>query len=199
MGARPLGNRLAPVVEQALRTQIELEIVMAMTTLTADSAPIQSLAGKFLTFTLGNELYGVPVLKVREIIRMVDITVVPQMPAYIKGVINLRGRIIPVVDLRTKFGLAGAETTERTCTVVVQVRLASGATIQMGLIVDGVEEVLNIAKGDIEETPDFGTALDTEYLLGMAKVKGKVASLLDIDRVLGSATLQQLPETAPLR
>jgi purine-binding chemotaxis protein CheW len=156
------------------------------------SGAAHAAAGKYLTFVLGRESYGIEVLKIREIIRLVDITAVPQMPEYIKGVINLRGKIIPVVDLRLKFGLGVGETTERTCIVVVQVRLAAGNNLQMGLIVDGVEEVMNIAKGDIEDTPDFGAKVDTEYLLGMAKVKGKVTSLLDIDRVLGVSTLERL-------
>lgn len=149
--------------------------------------------GKYLTFLLGHESYGVEVLKVREIIRLQAITNVPRMPEYVKGVINLRGKIIPVIDLRVKFALAKAEATERTCIVVVHVALISGTTLQMGLIVDEVDEVLNILPGDLEETPDFGTKLDTEYILGMAKVKGTVKTLLDIDKVVGQETeLQKL-------
>ncbi len=170
---------------------------MATTTLKEDSSSVQALAGKYLAFTLGQELYGIPVLKIREIIRMADITTVPRMPAYIKGVINLRGKVIPVVDLRTRFDLPAAEATERTCTVVVQVRLSSRTTILMGVIVDSVEEVIPIARADIEPTPDFGTQVDTEYLLGMAKVKGTVTSLLDIDRVLAAASLGRLEELSP--
>jgi purine-binding chemotaxis protein CheW len=158
----------------------------------AVTSAARASAGKYLSFLLGRESYGIDVLKIREIIRMVDITAVPQMPEYIKGVINLRGKIIPVVDLRLRFGFVDSETTERTCIVVVQVRSTSGASIQMGLVVDAVEEVLNIAAGDIEETPDFGTKLDTEYLTGMAKVKGRVTALLDIDRVLGAAAITEL-------
>jgi len=143
-------------------------------------------AGKYLTFVLGEEFYGIPVLKVREIIRLVPITLVPKMPNYIKGVINLRGKIIAVVDLRQRFGLAGIQDTERTCIIVVQVDMSDGSKIAMGLIVDAVEEVLNISAGEIENTPDFGAKLDTDYLLGMAKVKGKVKALLDIDRVIAA-------------
>lgn len=142
--------------------------------------------GKYLTFNLGAECYGIPVLKVREIIRFTDITAVPRMPDYIRGVINLRGKIIPVVDLRLKFGLESGAATERTCIVVVQVASASSASLQMGLIVDAVEEVLNISQGDIENTPDFGGKIETEYLVGMAKIKGRVAGLLHIDRVLAT-------------
>jgi purine-binding chemotaxis protein CheW len=145
----------------------------------------QATSGKYLTFLLGQESYGVEVLKVREIIRLQAITNVPRMPEYVKGVINLRGKIIPVIDLRIKFSLDKAEDTERTCIVVVHVCLSTGNSLQMGLIVDEVDEVLNILPGDLEETPDFGTKLDTEYILGMAKVKGTVKTLLDIDKVVG--------------
>ncbi|HOW64689.1 MAG TPA: chemotaxis protein CheW [Candidatus Paceibacterota bacterium] len=152
-------------------------------------------AGKYLTFILGDEYYGIPVLKVREIIRLVPITLVPQMPEFIKGVVNLRGKIIPVVDLRLRFQLPNVQDTERTCIVVVQVAMAGRNHTAMGLIVDAVEEVINIAPGDIEETPDFGTKLDTEYLLGMAKVKGKVKALLDIDRVIAADALSHVTQS----
>jgi purine-binding chemotaxis protein CheW len=141
-----------------------------------------SHAGKYLTVLLDQEAYGLAVLKVREIIRLQKITPVPQMPPFVKGVINLRGRVIPIVDLRIKFGLE-AVFTDRTCIVVVQVQLTA-QLVQMGLIVDGVEEVVNLTDADIEPTPDFGTKIDTSYLLGMAKVKGQVKTLLDIDRVV---------------
>jgi purine-binding chemotaxis protein CheW len=150
-----------------------------------------ALAGKYLTVVLENEAYGIAVLKVREIIRMQKITPIPQMPGFVKGVINLRGRVIPIVDLRTKFGLK-AEFTERTCIVVVQVKLTATSTVQMGLIVDSVEEVVTLNAGEIEPTPDFGTRIDTTYLLGMAKVKGQVKTLLDIDRVIAPETLQAI-------
>jgi len=153
----------------------------------AASAAVQKLAGKYLTVVLDNEAYGIAVLKVREIIRLQKITPVPQMPADVKGVINLRGRVIPVIDLRVKFGLA-AEFGERTCIVVVLIPRGSGQTIQMGLIVDSVEEVVNIGADDIEPTPDFGTHIDTSCLLGMAKVKGAVKTLLDLDKVLAADT-----------
>jgi len=156
---------------------------------TATAAVTPALAGKYLTVVLENEAYGIAVLKVREIIRMQKITPVPQMPDFVKGVINLRGRVIPVVDLRVKFGLK-AEFAERTCIVVVQVKLPSDQTVQMGLIVDSVEEVVTLAANEIEPTPDFGARIDTTYLLGMAKVKGQVKTLLDIDRVVAPETVQ---------
>ena len=141
--------------------------------------------GKFLTFTLGNEEYGLPVLKVREIIKVMDITQVPQVPSYVLGVINLRGKVIPVIDLRRKFGFAAAERTERTCIIVVDVEV-SAVRVMMGIVVDSVSEVLNVSGSEMEETPDFGGRATTDYILGLAKVKGTVKILLDLDRVLGS-------------
>lgn len=159
--------------------------------LTKERTP--STAGKYLTFRLGEEYYGISVMKVREIIKLVTITAVPQMPGHVKGVVNLRGRIIPVVDLPVKFGMNEAARTERTCIVVVQVGSANRDATSLGLIVDSVDEVLNLVAADIEETPDFGTAVDTSYLLGMGTIKGKVVSLLDIDRVVGSYGQPALP------
>lgn len=157
-----------------------------MTSENTENSELAGLAGKYLTFVLGHECYGVPVLKVREIIRLCDITPVPQMPDYIKGVLNLRGKIIPVADLRLKFRLAKVENTKHTCIVVVQVVLADESVTPIGLIVDGVEEVLNLGGGEIEPPPDFGTVLNTDYVLGMAKLKGSVKTLLDIDRVVNA-------------
>jgi len=142
-------------------------------------------------FHLGREEFGIRVLKVREIMGIQDITAVPQTPSHVKGVINLRGKVIPVVDLRLKFGLPEQEYTQRTCIIVVQVRGEAGP-ISMGVVVDGVAEVLNLAVADIENTPDFGDGTTTPYLLGMAKVKGKVKILLEIDRVLTSQDLLAL-------
>jgi purine-binding chemotaxis protein CheW len=166
-----------------------------MTTELQSSAPAgtgQNLAGKYLTFILGNESYAIPVLKVREIIRLTNITTVPQMPDYIRGVINLRGKIIPVMDLRLRFGCAAAANAEQNCIVVVQVKNPAGQATAMGLVVDAVEEVAHLAAADIEETPDFGAQVDTEYLLGMAKIKGAVKALLDIDKVIGAETVELL-------
>jgi len=153
------------------------------------------LAGKYLTVGLDREAYGIAVLKVREIIRMQKITPVPQMPAYVKGVINLRGRVIPVIDLRLKFGLE-AVLADRTCIVVVQVSLSLEQSVQMGLIVDSVEEVATLSDAEIEPTPEFGTRLNTEYIVGMAKVKGQVKMLLDIDRVVAPETVRTVIQAA---
>lgn len=160
------------------------------------TASVVTLAGKYLTVVLDREAYGIAVLKVREIIRCQKITPVPQMPDYVRGVINLRGRVIPIVDLRVKFGLR-AEFTERTCIVVVQVRTTSDLNLQMGLIVDSVEEVVILTAETIEPTPDFGISLSTDYLLGMAKVKGQVTTLLDIDRVVVADSVQALAQGSP--
>jgi len=147
-------------------------------------------AGKYLTFSLGQESYGIEILKVREIIRLPDITPVPQMPEYVKGVINLRGKVIPVLDLRIKFRFATADFNERTCLIVVAVKLPSGEDALVGLIVDVVEEVMNIHAEDIEATPNFGAKLATDYILGLAKVKGTVKTILDIDGVITADTIQ---------
>jgi purine-binding chemotaxis protein CheW len=160
------------------------------------AAGLQKLAGKYLTFTLQGEFYGIDVLKVREIIRLTTITAVPQMPPYIRGVINLRGKIIPVLDLRLRFEFANADNTDQTCIVVVQVKLPDGKATQMGLVVDGVEEVINIADADIEETPSFGGQICTDFIIGIAKVKGSVKALLDIDGVVGADTLKSLKNAA---
>lgn len=156
----------------------------------AESPRTQANSGKYLTFVLGHESYGVGVLKVREIIRMLNITPVPKMPDYLKGVINLRGKVIPVVDLRMRFKLATIETTERTCIIVMQISHEGASHTQVGLIVDAVEEVVNIPTADIEETPDFGSKLKTDYITGMAQVKGAVKTLLDIDKVISAHELE---------
>lgn len=164
------------------------------TTMTVNEAAVQagvSRAGKYLTFHLSNEEFGIRVLKVREIMGLQEITAVPQTPMHIKGVINLRGKVVPVVDLRLKFGLEAAEYTQRTCIIVTQVHGESGAVL-MGIVVDGVSEVLSLSDSEIEDTPDFGSEFSGGDLLGMAKVKGRVKILLDIERVLSTQDLQNL-------
>ena len=158
---------------------------------TPATASPEPRAGKYLTFQLANEEFGIRVLKVREIMGLLDITAVPQTPAHIKGVINLRGKVVPVIDLRLKFGLEAAPYTQRTCIIVTQIQGESGS-ILMGIVVDGVSEVLNLTAQEIEDTPDFGEAISGRYLLGMAKAKGKVKILLDIDRVLNAQELRGL-------
>jgi purine-binding chemotaxis protein CheW len=155
---------------------------------TADSTPMEERAGKYLIFRLGSEEFGTRVIKVREIMGIQDVTPVPHTPVFVKGVINLRGKVIPVIDLRLKFGLPSAEYTSRTCIIVVRTQLGEDQ-LMMGIVVDEVAEVLNLVASDIEETPDFGPGVETPYLLGMAKVKDKVKILLDIDQVLNSQEL----------
>jgi purine-binding chemotaxis protein CheW len=152
---------------------------------------VDARAGKYLTFQLAQEEFGIRVLKVREIMGLQEITAVPQTPGHVKGVINLRGKVVPVIDLRLKFGMQAAEYTQRTCIIVTQVQ-GESTSVMMGIVVDGVSEVLNLSGTEIEDTPDFGDSSGTQYLLGMAKVKGKVKILLDIDRVLSTLELHNL-------
>lgn len=153
--------------------------------------------GKYLTFSLREEQYGIGILKVKEIIGMMRITPVPQTPGYVKGVINLRGKVIPVIDLRLKFGMEAINYGDRTCIVVVEID-DSGGKLHIGIVVDSVSEVLNIKGSEIEDTPAFGTSLNTEYILGMAKTGGGVNILLDVDRALKEAevVLVNLDEVA---
>jgi len=144
--------------------------------------------GKYLTFALGNEEFGLEILKVREIIGYVDVTAVPQTPHFFKGVINLRGQVIPVVDLRAKFEMETAEVTEQTCIIVVEIAQGQGA-FNTGIVVDRVQEVLDIAEGDIEDAPLFGGTVGTDFILGMGKIGHSVKILLDIDEVLGGENL----------
>lgn len=145
-------------------------------------------AGKYLTFNLGKEVYGIEILKVQEIIGMMQVTRVPRTPAFVRGVVNLRGKVIPVIDLRLKFALEGKEDTDRTCIIVVQVGIGGGSVI-MGLIVDEVSEVLNVMAEQIEAAPSFGSKVDTDFILGMGKVAQKVVMLLDVDKVLAGDEL----------
>lgn len=140
--------------------------------------------GKFLTFLLKEEEYGIEILRVREIMGLIDITPVPQTPSYVKGVINLRGKVFPVIDLRTKFDMPEAEYTEETCIVVVDLN-----NFQMGIIIDTVLEVLDIKSESIEPAPSFGAKVDTDYIYGMGKIDDKVKILLDITKVLTTEEL----------
>ena len=145
---------------------------------------VRTLEGrKFLTFLMASEKYGLEILKVREIIGMMDVTPVPTTPAFVRGVINLRGKVIPVVDLRLKFGMKAKEDTPRTCIIVVQLARAAQEMI-MGIIVDEVSEVLDIDQDQIEPPPSFGADIRTDFILGMGKVNQRVVTMLDIDRVL---------------
>ena len=144
--------------------------------------------GKYLTFALAHEEYGLEILKVREIIGYMDITAVPQTPSHVKGVINLRGQVIPVVDLRAKFGMETIEVTEETCIIVVEI-CQGDRNFQTGIVVDHVQEVLDILGTDIEDAPQFGSNVDTDFILGMGKIGETVKILLDIDKVLAGDDL----------
>lgn len=140
---------------------------------------MQDLAGKYLSFSLDQEEYGIEILKVREIIGIMDITAVPQMPDYVKGVINLRGKVIPVIDLRLKFGVEERQYDSETCIIVVLV----GESL-MGVVVDRVCEVRDVDAGALEPPPDFGSTVQTNFMLGMAKLEDKVVMLVDINGIL---------------
>ena len=151
--------------------------------------------GKYLTFSMADEEYGIGILKIKEIIGMMPITTVPQTPEFVKGVINLRGKVIPVMDLRLRFGMEAIDYTERTCIIVVEIADTAG-TVQIGIVVDAVSEVLNVDAENTEETPTFGAKLNTEYILGMAKMEGGVKILLDIDQVLSGEETAILEKAA---
>ena len=163
------------------------------TTSSTDNLTARALAGKYLTFKLAMEEYGLEILKVQEIIKMMDITRVPRTPEFVRGVINLRGKVIPVIDLRLKFGMESKETTEKTCVIVVQVA-RENAIVITGIIVDEVSEVLDITSEEIEPAPSFGTNVDTRFILGMAKARGSVKILLDINKVLSAGEMEALSQ-----
>ncbi len=152
-----------------------------------------TLAGKYLTFALGQEQFGIGILKIKEIIGMMPINELPQTPPFIKGVINLRGTVIPVTDLRLKFGLESMEYSDRTCIIVVEMEKDSGSLI-MGLVVDAVSEVATIKNEEIETTPNLGIQAHLNFIQGMAKLANGVKILLDIDRVLAEDHLSALKE-----
>ncbi|MCL2220533.1 MAG: chemotaxis protein CheW [Chitinispirillia bacterium] len=159
----------------------------------AEAAEVKTVAqaGKYLTFKLVDEEYGLEILKVREIIGLLPITSLPRTPFFVRGIINLRGKVIPVIDLRKKFELDTTEDTEQTCIIVVDV-VGNNGNIQVGILVDSVSEVLDINGGDIEDAPMFGSSVDTAFILGMAKVKGSVKILLNIEKVLSTAELENV-------
>jgi purine-binding chemotaxis protein CheW len=185
-----------------------------MTTLTSSNggasvadAP-SDRGGKFLTFYLAAEEYGVQILKVQEIIGMQPITRVPRTPPFMRGVINLRGKVIPIMDLRERFGMTSVEAAlaelgdaERAaaeamrCIIVVQVAGPQGTAVPIGIVVDRVSEVSAIAGAEIEDAPSFGAGVKTEYLLGLGKASGRVKLLLDIDRVLAADELTAITQT----
>lgn len=157
--------------------------------------PKTDIGGKYLTFALAKEEYGIRIIKVKEIVRVPEITSLPQLPQFIKGVIVLRGKVVPVLDLRLKFEMDQARYDERTCIVVVEVGMKKGMN-RMGLIVDSVSDVLNVKSEDIEETHELGKEYNTEYIIGVAKTDHGVKILLDTDKLLGGETGVTLTKAA---
>ena len=148
---------------------------------------------KFLSFHLGEEEYALEILTVREIIGLMEITPLPQTPAYVKGVINLRGKIIPVIELRTRFGMDPVAYTDQTCVIVVEVgRASSEQHFEIGIIVDSVREVLDIAASQVDAPPRFGCSVPLEYITAIGKVRDKVVVLLNIDEIVTSAEAEKL-------
>jgi purine-binding chemotaxis protein CheW len=148
-------------------------------------------AGKYLTFVLADEEYGLEILRVREIISLCGITSIPRTPVHVKGVVNLRGKVIPVVDLRLKFGLAEAEPTDETCIVVMDL-----GDVETGVVVDKVSEVLDIPEDSIDDAPSFGAGVDSDFILGMGKTEGRVTLLLDICKVLDAEGIRALRDAS---
>jgi purine-binding chemotaxis protein CheW len=157
----------------------------------SDNNTVSVRGGKFLTFFLSGEEYGIEILKVHEIIGLLPVTRVPHTQKYMRGVINLRGKVIPILDARLKFGMPAADATGETCIIVVHIR-----GVEVGVIVDRVSEVVDIPEGDIDPAPSFGAGCNTDYILGIGKTQDKVKILLNIDRVLLASELSQFEEVA---
>lgn len=157
-------------------------------------------AGKYLTFQLGKEAYGIGIMKVQEIVGVMPVTRMPKLPRFVRGLVNLRGKVIPVFDLRLKFGLEGKEDTDRTCIIVVRLSLdgnrPGAAEVTLGVIVDEVSEVVNVPAEAIEPPPGFGSSVDVSFLLGVGKLGNKVVMLLDADRILPREELQSVTQEA---
>ena len=150
---------------------------------------------KYLTFNLSGEQYGLEILRVKEIIGLMEITRVPRIPDFVRGVINLRGKVIPIIDLRKKFDMESTEDTEQTCIIVVDI-MQENVSLQMGIVVDSVSEVLDINEDSVEETPTFGTSVSTVFIKGIAKTKGGVKILLNIEEVLTTNELQSIAKSS---
>lgn len=163
--------------------------------ITAEAQTRVDRSGKYITFALDGEEYGIPILNVREIIGMMKITPVPRMPEFVLGVVNLRGKVIPVIDLRSRFGLDYRDFDARTPIIVGEID-ADGNIMQIGIVVDAVSEVIQVTNGNVEETPSFGVDVDTKFILGIAKVEGGIKTLLDLDKVLTGADLAVLKASA---
>ncbi len=158
-----------------------------------DEEQVRAKPGKYITFRLAGEDYGIYILSVKEIIGMMNVTKVPRTPDFVRGVINLRGKVHPVIDLRKRFGMPEKEDDERTPIIIVEIKNQQ-ATSHLGIVVDAVSEVLNVEEENLEQTPSFGVDLDTDFILGLAKNDEQVITLLDIDRILTSRQLVMLDQ-----
>jgi len=162
-----------------------------------ETVPVsEELSGKYLTFSLGGEHYGIEILRVQEIVGLLPITRVPRLPECFAGVMNLRGRVVPVLDLRGAFGLPGAEFTERTCVIVVRTERANGSATVMGALVDEVSDVALLTAEQIEETPEFGDMVDTSFVKAVGRIGEQVVLLLDVDLVLSGKQLELVERAA---
>lgn len=164
---------------------------MRTSTVKQDSAVVSSAPMQYLTFMLGGDAYAIGILSIKEIIEYTHMTEVPLMPACVRGVINLRGAVVPVMDLQVRFGQVASPVTKRTCIVIVEVASPDGDQV-MGVVVDAVNEVLDIDASDIEPPPAFGTSIRSDFIAGMGKVRGKFVILLNVDCVLELDDLQAL-------
>ena len=164
---------------------------MRTSTVKQDSAVVSSAPMQYLTFMLGGDAYAIGILSIKEIIEYTHMTEVPLMPACVRGVINLRGAVVPVMDLQVRFGQVASPVTKRTCIVIVEVASPNGDQV-MGVVVDAVNEVLDIDASDIEPPPAFGTSIRSDFIAGMGKVRGKFVILLNVDCVLELDDLQAL-------
>jgi purine-binding chemotaxis protein CheW len=158
---------------------------------------LKKVEGKYLTFRLGREEYGIEILKVREIVGLMDITSVPLTALYIRGVINLRGKIIPVVDMRKKFGLPETEASRETCIITVMVQ-GKEVEVLTGLLVDAVREVVQVAASEVEPVPALGEDMKLDFVTGLSKSKGRVVVLLDMDKVMQAQDLQEFKKLEQL-
>ena len=156
---------------------------MTSTDLVSNSVDIESIGSQYLTFQLAGEVYAIDILNIREIIEYGDITIVPMMPSFIAGVINLRGSVVPVIDLSIRFGGHSVDVTKRTSIVIVEVK-DEDLQLEVGVIVDVVDEVLDISPKDIEPAPAFGTSIRTDFIAGMGKIDGNLLVLLNVENVL---------------
>lgn len=179
---------------------------MTQTNTQAAPAPVNGSLGavkneqaqQYLTFTLGSEVFAIGILAIKEIIEYSSLTSVPMMPAYVRGVINLRGAVVPVLDLSVRFGKTASPVTKRTCIVIIEITTA-GERQDVGVVVDAVDSVLDIPADQIEPPPAFGARISTDFIQGMGKVNGKFVILLDVNSVLAPEEAEMLQAAAPTR